>query len=913
LFPAVAVVVAALVFSSPAVGRDATTSGPAPPQKIVSIEGVTEYCLANGLRVLLYPDPSTSRVSVICTVFVGSRHEGFGETGMAHLLEHMNFKGTPTIKDVDRALNDHGAASNAGTSRDQTKFEETLPGTDANLEFAVRLEGDRLMNTVFRREDLASEMTVVRNEFEMYENDPTTILQQRVLNKAFEWHNYGKAVIGNRSDIERIPVERLEAFYRKHYRPDNAMLIVTGKFVESKALEYVARHFGPLKNPAAKLDQISTEEPAQDGERSVALRRVGTNGVVCAAYHIPAAAHPDFAPLTILGRVLGASSEGRLYKTLVATKKSSGIGADAWNMHDPGVFLLKADVNQGQSADEVRRTLLDATEGFGTTQLTEDEVQQARAEMVNGWDQLGSDVMAQALCHWAGWGDWRLLFLHRDRLKKVSAADVHRVAAKYLVRSNRTVGEYVPVHRRERADVPATPDLTAMLKDFAGGSAIARGEVFDPTPENLEKRARRVTLASGVKAALLPRKTRSEMVTLSFTLSYGNGKSLAGLQEACEFLPVMMLKGTRRHDGAGIKRELIQRDSAGISAVGNTGTMGFSAACKREHLPEVVKLLGEILREPSFPEKDLETHKRARIEGLRSQLKDPLALATGALDRALSPRPATDIHYTPTTEEQIKRVEAITLEQVRNLYVDQVGAESGVLVVVGDFDPDAIVRQFDAVLGGWTATVPCRAIAGPPMSTVDSGSIVIETPDKENAVYVAGHQVTLGASDPDSLALAMGSQIFGNGGPPSRLWNRVREKDGLSYHVEARFLASEANQTGGFGIVALCNPANMSKVRRAVADELEKLLKDGVTRDELEAAKKSILTSRETFSDAEISSILTSYALDSKAFVEHTAKSRKIGDLNVDQVNAALRKYLRPNKLVIVEAGAFREAEARRK
>src|SRR5438445_5753893 len=237
------------------------------PKKIASVEGITEYQLDNGLRVLVFPDSSQSKVTVNMTVLVGSRQEGYGETGMAHLLEHMVFKGTPRHPQIPKALQEHGAIFNGSTSSDRVNYFETLAATDENLEFALDLEADRLVNSGIKQEDLDSEMTVVRNEFERGENSPRAVLSQRIAAAAYDWHNYGKSTIGNRSDIERVPIDNLQAFYKKYYQPDNIVLIVAGKFEEAKALDWVQKYFGVIPRPARKLDTTWTEEPPQDGER----------------------------------------------------------------------------------------------------------------------------------------------------------------------------------------------------------------------------------------------------------------------------------------------------------------------------------------------------------------------------------------------------------------------------------------------------------------------------------------------------------------------------------------------------------------------------------------------------------------------------------------------------------------------
>jgi zinc protease len=893
-----------LVAFAPATCR---AEAPTPIKKFTTIEGVTEYRLDNGLRVLLYADASTPKLTVISTVFVGSRHEGYGETGMAHLLEHMNCKCTPTQPNIKKALSDRGASFNATTSKDRTNYFETLEATDDNLEFAIRLEADRLVNSLIRREDLVSEMTVVRNEFEMAENDPEGVLRQRLFAAAFEWHNYAKSILGNRADIERMPIENLRAFYRKHYRPDNAMLIVSGKFEPAKALVHIAKYFGPVRNPANQLRATYTLEPAQDGERNVVLRRVGATGLVAAIYHIPAAAHPDFAPLRVLAQVLGTVPSGRLYREMVVAKKSSRADAYVFPMHDPGVFLAAAQVEKEQSAESVRQTLLDLVEKLGTNKITDKEVEQARAELTNGWDLMTSHDIANGLCEWAARGDWRLLFVHRDRLAKVTAEDVNRVAAQYLVRTNRTVGMYIPSDKPERLEVPETPDLAVMLKDYKGGKAIAAGEEFDPTPENIEKRVLRAVLPSGVKTALLPRESRGQTVILELTLRYGNVESLAGRVTAADFLPAMMLRGTRQHDFKALDLALTQLDNAGISTGGGLGYAVFTVQCKRQHLGQALTLLGEVLREPTFPKEEFETLKRATIEQVRSRLNETNALAGVTLLRKLDPRSEDHVRYVPTLEERIARLEATTVDQVRQLYGELLGGQCGELAVVGDFDPDQVLRQMQDILKDWKARTTYKRIPAPANTEVGASYDVIETPDKANAIYAAAHVIALRDTDADHAALLVVNYLLG-GAPSSRLWKRIREQEGLSYHVDSAYSADALDPAAIFAFSAICNPKNMPKVRKAMAEEIDKVLKEGVTAAEVEDAKQAILEQRKGLTDGQIAGLLSDYLFLGQTFADRAERNHKISQVTVKQVNAALRKHLRPERLIIVEAGEFKKA-----
>ena len=227
----------------------ATAQNPALPkgvERVTSVEGITEYRLANGLRVLLFPDQSKQTMTVNMTYLVGSATENYGETGMAHLLEHMLFKGAPKHRNIPQELTEHGARPNGTTWSDRTNYFETFAATDVNLNWALDLESDRMVNSFVAKKDLDSEMTVVRNEFELGENSPFNVLLERSMAASYIWHNYGKTTIGARSDIENVPIERLQAFYHNYYQPDNSVLLVAGKFDESKMLPLIDKYFSPI-------------------------------------------------------------------------------------------------------------------------------------------------------------------------------------------------------------------------------------------------------------------------------------------------------------------------------------------------------------------------------------------------------------------------------------------------------------------------------------------------------------------------------------------------------------------------------------------------------------------------------------------------------------------------------------------
>jgi zinc protease len=911
-----------LLLTSPVLGDDAA-------QKVTTVEGVTEYRLANGARVLLFPEASRPTITVNMTVLVGSRHEGYGETGMAHLLEHMVFKGTPTFPDVPKALRDHGASFNGTTNVDRTNYFETLPATDENLEFAIQLEADRLVNSFVKREDLVSEMTVVRNEFERGENSPQGVLMQRIHATAFEWHNYGKSTIGNRSDIERVPIENLQAFYRKYYQPDNVVLIVAGKFDEGKALALVQKYLGSIPRPKRKLDRTYTEEPPQDGERTVMLRRVGTIGSVGVAYHMPSAAHPDWAPLNLLGGLLSQSPNGRLYNALVESKLANSANARADNNHDPGLFTATAQAEPAK-LEAVRDAMLKTLENLGSQPFTQEEVDRAKTRSRRQQESLQSNAssMAQALSSASALGDWRLLFLQRDRIQAVTADDVNRVAQTYFRKHNRTVGLYIPVDEPQRLAITPAPPLESLVKDYRGGDVTAAGEAFDPSPENLDARLKTIDLG-GVKVGYIEKRNRGETVSLVLTLHYGNEESLQDQTAAAGMLAGLMMAGTKKHDRQALREEMESlgiRISPGLGGFGGRrggqrpggfggfgggalGQLTFSVQAKRSTLPQAIKLLGEILREPAFPRAEFDTMKSRSAALAGAGRTEPQVLASQKLNRALSPYGPDDIRYVPTDEERAQRLAAVTLEQVIALYEKQVGATQGEVGIVGDFDVEPAIAELRDILKDWKSDVPVRRIERNGRANDKGLKEDILTPDKANAVFLAGLAFPLQESDPDYPALRLGNFILGGSTLSSRIGNRIRQKEGLSYGATSSFTASARDSDARFTANAITNPANIDRVEKAFLEELNLFLSTGPSLEELIDAKKAYLEAQKVgrTGDAGLAGQIVANLQLGRTFSHSKELEKKIAALTPEDIRAAFKRHVDPQRLVIVRAGDFKK------
>ena len=884
--------------------------------KVTEVEGISEYHLENGVRVLLFPDPSKEVVTVNMTVFVGSRHEGYGEAGMAHLLEHMLFKGTPTHPDIPKALKDRGAgrSMNGTTWMDRTNYYETLPATGDNLEFAIRLEADRLLNSNIRGEDLESEMTVVRNEFERSENSPFQVMLQRMQGAAYEWHNYGKTTIGNRSDIERVPVVKLREFYRKYYRPDNVMVIVAGKFETDEALGHLQNYFGTLAVPETPIDPTYTTEPAQDGERTVVVRRVGEVQLVGSAYHIPAGSHPDYAAAKALVYILGDEPNGRLYQQLVEPGIASSVYANSYAFTEPGLLFSLAEVPGDESLESARTALIDAMEkSFIDQPVTEKEVQRAVQQILKARElqAANTDRIAVSLSDWAAQGDWRLYFLFRDNMESLTTEQVQAVAEKYFVRNNRTVGLFIPSEKSERVSIPEAPDLAQMLDGYKGREAVSAGEQIDPDPLKIEERTLRGDLTGGIRYAMLPKKTRGETVTLSVTLRFGSEESLKGRVGAAELLGIMMARGTKSLDYSAIEDEKV-RLRLQLSVSSTIGLLQISAKTKQEFLPEVVKLIGEIIREPRFEASELEVIRRQIVTSLEQSSTDPSSLGRRSVDRRLSPYPTGHVLEVQSIEDEIAMYRAVTIEQIASLHRDFIGNEAGEVTAVGEFDVESLKQLLVAELKDLDSDEPYVRVGRPAHPEVPGSIEAIETPDKENAVYRASLQVNLADSDPEFASLELGNFILGGGSLSSRLGNRVRQQEGLSYGIASYTLPRSKDNRVDFIVAAITNPGQKDRLVQVINEELVKIREEGITETELNEAKAAYLQAARVrrSDDGALNQELLGSLFNDRTLQHVADHEANIANATVESVNAAVRKHIVPENLVIGVAGDFAKANA---
>lgn len=880
------------------------------PKFVTNIEGTKEYSLSNGMKILLLPDPSQSNMVVNIIYNVGSKDEGYGEKGMAHLLEHMLFKSTKNLGDIKKQLSDKGGAANGTTWYDRTNYYEIFPSNDENLKWALMMEADRMINATILQSDLDKEFSVVRNEFEIGENDPSGVLMEKVFSAAYLWHNYGNSTIGSKEDIERVKAPVLRKFYEKYYQPDNATLVIAGKFDEANALKYVSEYFAPLPKPTRELGGTYTVEPAQDGEKFVEVRRSGDSKIVSAAYHAAAYADKDYAALDALIEVLTADPSGYLYKSLVENQKVSSLWAFSPTVRDAGLVYFHFDVPKDKDLEATKNVVRSELDKIATISYTEQDLARAKAKLLKQIENTKNNTINKAIGYTeiVGAGGYKLAFLYRDNVEKLSLADLNRVAQKYFKSNNRTVGMFIPSKDEQRVK-PAefsNEQIAALTKDYKGKALEKEAAPFEASIANLKNNLKEGVLSNGMKYGLVNKELKGEKIIANFKFLIGNEKELAGKSSVGALTAALLSSGTKTKTKEQIQDRLDQLNS---SIYFRTSGQNFliNVSTYKNNFAEVMDILQDILANATFPQNELTKMIAENNTYLEAQQKDPQAIASNELQRLANPYPKESIFYTPTLQEEIDNNKKVTRDQITAFYQNLMGANDGLGTVLGSIDAKTTANSLEKTFGKFTAKIKYSEVKPTYFETKKLDKNFI-TPDKENAVALGTEKFRMDQKHPDYAALVLANEILGSGGFLSaRLPMRLREKEGISYGVGSYLSVPVTNDVASWNYYAFLNPTKRDAVEAAWKEEVSKALKDGFTAQELADNKKSYANVQQTNlgMDNTLINLVNKKLQYGVSLDEYDALNTKIQALKLEEVNAALKKYLSLDKIISVYAGDF--------
>jgi len=880
------------------------------PTFVREMGGIEEYRLANGLQVLLFPDEAQSTTTVNITYRVGSRQEAQGEYGMAHLLEHLMFKGTPRHKDVATEFAQKGMRFNGTTTADRTNYFASFNADPATLDFALSLEADRMLNSFIAKADLDKEMTVVRNEFERGENEPFQVLSKRVQAVAYDWNAYGHATIGPKSDIENVPIEKLQAFYHLYYRPDNATLMVAGRFDKAATLKRIEALFARLPNPKQAVPQPYTVEPAQDGERTVVVRRVGGQPALLAAYHIPAMAQQDTAPLLVLGLLMSLEPSGQLYKELVEPKLALSASLGGLGGIEPGLLRAFAVLPPDADAPAVEKKFLDLVEGRGTKPFTEEELARVRElALLSYRDQMKNPQALIQQISGLGAGDWRLLFQLMEDLPKVTLADVERVRQAYLRPANRTLGRYLPATAVERVEIPPAPPLAQRLADLKGPPKVEQGERFDPTPDRLAERTKVQQLPSGIELSTLRKQTRGNTVQLDIALRWGE-RNETFKRHGTNFVGDLMPEGSAHYDKQQLA-DALQRLKASMNISSSDQGLTVNIDAEKDTLPEVLKIAADVLQQPVLPQAAFDRMKNASLAGLEGSRQELETLRREAVRNYYNTtrgvgRDSPD--YIRSVDEQVDDLKVTTLDDVKRFYADYVSANDARISAVGAL-PDGLDAQIEQLFGAWKKPAAAPFVRYEPKATdIPAKRFDAAARDKANAQMRMQWEFPLNRKDPDYLALLLANHVFGGGGMESRISTRVRREEGLSYGVGSSLSVPRFGTQSLLVIGGSFAPQNRDKVIAVVQEQLQRMAEQGISAEELARAKHDIAEGnrQNRARDSALAGTLLNLSDEKESWADVARRDAALQAVTLEQANAAWKRHVKADGFVISTVGDFK-------
>ncbi|HEX4764527.1 MAG TPA: pitrilysin family protein [Usitatibacter sp.] len=889
---------------------------PANVELVETYRGIAQYRLkSNGMTILLQQDRTSPVFTFMVVYHVGSRNEAPGNTGSAHLLEHMIFnkstenfgraKGHKTFQEVLYESGADAGSSNMTTWYDRMNGYSTLPSD--KLETAMRIEADRLGRALILDSERASEMSVVRNEFEIGENNPFQALLKATVAAAVVAHPYHWSTIGYRSDIEGVTTEKLREHYKAYFHPDNADAILVGDFDVEKALALFDREFGGFPKAANPIPKVITVEPPQEGERRALVKRPGTLGLTMVGYIRPGASHPDFIALEVLSNILGDGVNSRLHQALVEKGLATNVSSFNFTLKDPYPLLLFVTNAPGKTHQDVENAVKAAVAEVLDKGVTDEEVkraqQQIEVSVVRSRD--GTYNFASNLGESVASTDWKWFLDYVDRIKAVTPADVKRVAQAYLVPDHATVGWFIP-SPPAKASTPMAQATLAAPAVAAARDASAPKSVAATTSKPFAQRTLRKVLPNGVIVDVMENRAVPTVAVRGLVFA---GDATAPPGEPA--LPALVAKMMSRGTTSRTKEEIGARlDDVGATRAYATtlNQVAITASGMARDLPLLLDILADEYRHPAFRADEIDKARR-ELENDYKRNDDNTSLR--AMERLSQLVYAKDHpYYPPEVSARLASVGAVTEAQLREFHRDRYNGASLVIAIVGDIDAAKAIalveKNFGAMPRGERASLARVA------RREASGAGVREAVTmrgKANMNIVIGAASGLRRGDPDYEAAIVANAALGQTALSSRLGRRVRDTEGLTYQIYSRFLGSDELDGVWLANVNVA-PQNLEKALKSTREVIAQFAREGASDAEVEAQKSFFAGNFQVNlgSNAGIAEALASaekFGFGPKYLDEYPARIRAV---TTAQANAAMRKHFFAERLNLVVAGDLDKA-----
>jgi len=869
---------------------------------------ISEYRLGNGLSIVLAPDTSGNAVFFNMIYRVGSLDDPPGKSGMAHLLEHLMFSGTRLSSGVTLAqeLSQQGIQFNATTSYDRTRYTAMLDADPDTLNFLLALEAERMTQLHFQQETLSAEREVVFREMELMLDQPVAALGQAMMSAASPNQGLGRPVLGTRDEVNAIALEDLKGFYERHYRPDQAVIVLTGNFDTELTLAQIQQHFAAVSPPRDSAPQTQLPSLSLDSAISVQVE-AGDTDWVAIAYPLPEVNSPVNVSLAALLDIMAGMPHGRLHKALVESGKTHGIMGLQLNFRHAGYFIFSAPVVAGHPVDDVKASMIRELEGLADHPLSAAELERFQATVAaQEWQVFQNPgLLAEILSESAALGNWQLILDRFELFADLTLADVQQQAEQLLNADQRLSGQLLAADLSSEPAQTSQTNLSPVERSGAttdqpdpvrssAASALPEFDLpgFNQQLAEIEASVQRSALDNGLQLLLRPQLDSGKPVRGRMILRFGDETSLSHKRALADLTGTLLTRGTETTDFQTLVDQ-VNKMGAGLHIYPSGGVVTVQLETPAHNLETILMILGEVLQKPAFTQQDFDLIKRQQQQALRQSNEQPAQVASRAYHRHTERHPVGHLLRHRGNEELLSELDNITLDDVRAFHTQFYGSNHGELALSGDFDPDVIKPLLEQLFGDWNSGAPF------------SRSLRLHEPSPEARLHVRANALLTGHylaymhfpannADEDAAALMIAEQILGRNQVHSRLSQRLRQERGLTYDVRSSIKVANFGTDSWVRVQSGYPITQGERLASIVRDEVSKLIDQGITQEELLQAKQSILHGRQLSisQDQNILAQLPTQAYRGITYLDWIERNNAFAGVTLEEVNTAIRKHL---------------------
>lgn len=812
--------------------------------------GATAYRLDNGFRIILIPYTNASDVRIELMVKAGAKLEDYGQSGLAHVLEHMMFLSAGQRENVGLELSSLVSDSNAVTDSDSTRYYASMVPNPETVDRVLRIKADQFLRPVFNEQELRREIQVVLNELDESADDAVAIMVAALERNSFAFHGYTRTVGGARSDVAKLTAQDLRAFHLKHYRPDNAVLIVSGRFDQKQVLELASELFGQAVNPPGAAPVNHTQEDKLGVHQTSKISLPTGKTRVASAWKLPGYAHRQSHVANVAIQGVCARKWGSLKRELVHRRKLA-LSASCFVIHRPDYSMLMAFADAPESVDpqKLSDALTRHLQGEAARGVLAASIERGRVDLRNEFEHSTQNhtEMAELLETAEAAGDWRLAFWVRDVEQSATVTEANEVLGRWLTSENRADVLVSHSDAVQEVSIPYETNALALVLDKTWPSVVAHG---DPPPISLRALANatvRLDLdAQGSRASFISRRTQNDKVWLQFRNDYGNFSALKGRSTACELTDEVL-----RHGSASLENDQLQAKLAQLNVRYDIGLSGFDIEAPRQHLQEAFETLLRAWSSPVLTRPTFEIVKSRFIGSLRSDLEDPQALLRSAIAMRFDNFPVGHPDKPATLKDQIKNAQRVSFADVRRCVEDFAKLSRVRLAVVGNVGEQDVRRLWQSAQKTPRAKIQYRPIEVPPAPTfVDLTPIKQQHAAASSSTVYASSVIQISQRSPDYAALELA--VFAlNQKDSGRVWRRMRAELGLSYDAGVRIFSDEVSERTTIEFHATVSPDRTDEAEAALRELVDELSATGLTEEEITQAKQAWTTARVANLDVE--------------------------------------------------------------